>query len=85
VAAGRREIMDDKISAPPEEYVEINAARPCLENFSMPGMNLVFAIRSPTDSQDDFSPEILLKVLKGLLLMVFVPLYWLLIGLNWIK
>ena len=39
----------------------------------------------PTDSQDDFSPEMLLQVLNGLLLMVVVPLYWPLIGLNWTK
>jgi len=38
--------MSDKISVPLREYVEINAARPCLENFSMPGMTFVFAIRS---------------------------------------
>jgi hypothetical protein len=46
VAAGRRKFMNDKISVPLSEYVEITAARPCIENFSTPGMNFVFAIRS---------------------------------------
>jgi hypothetical protein len=38
--------MSDKISVPLKEYVEINAARPCLDNIALPGMNFVFAIRS---------------------------------------
>jgi hypothetical protein len=38
--------MNDKISAPLKEWVECNAARRCLESFSLPGMNFVFAIRS---------------------------------------
>lgn len=38
--------MNDKISVPLKECIECNAARPVPENFSMPGMNFMFAIRS---------------------------------------
>ena len=36
-------------------------------------------------AKDLFRVALAVTVLKGLLLMVFVPLYWPLIGLNWIN
>ena len=76
--------MSDKIFVPLIDYAKINAAMPCLDNIAHAGNELRVFDSFPTDSQDDFSPEMLLQVLNGLLLMVVVPLYWPLIGLNWI-
>jgi len=44
--AGRRKFMSDKLLVPLKDYVEINAAIPCLDNIAMPGRNFVFSIRS---------------------------------------
>jgi di/tricarboxylate transporter len=36
-------------------------------------------------AKDLFKVALAATILKGVLLMLFVPLYWPLIGLNWIK
>ena len=64
--------MSDKSFVPLIDYAEINCCSATTSRW--------WVLRSPC-----WSISAVVTVLKGLLLMVFVPLYWPLIGLDWIK
>jgi hypothetical protein len=46
MTTGRRRFVSDKLLVPLKDYVEINAAIPCLDNIAMPRRNFLFSIRS---------------------------------------